>query len=110
MSLLVFRNQHPISDIIKEHRTVHKLLHGTVGSIISFAQHPVMWKEGQQSNMYKLSGRWLHTSTATGRLAVEEPNLQVTFSVGIKYKYESLECSKANIALCSEVCRARSLL
>ncbi|TVU51610.1 hypothetical protein EJB05_03050 [Eragrostis curvula] len=80
-SLEHLRDQHPIVPIIKEHRTLAKLLNGTLGSICSRAQLST------QSQRYIIHGNWLQTSTATGRLSMEEPNLQcvehlVEFSTG----------------------------
>jgi hypothetical protein len=66
-----FRNEHPIVPIIKEHRTLAKLLNSTLGSICSLARLSVATQK------YTLHGHWLQTSTATGRLSIEEPNLQV---------------------------------
>lgn len=66
------RGQHPIISVIKEHRTLSKLLNSTLGSICSRAQLCV------KSQKYKIQGHWLQTSTATGRLSMEEPNLQVS--------------------------------
>jgi len=66
-----FRNEHPIVPIIKEHRTLAKLLNSTLGSICSLARLSV------STQKYTLHGHWLQTSTATGRLSMEEPNLQV---------------------------------
>ncbi|XP_068648888.1 helicase and polymerase-containing protein TEBICHI isoform X2 [Aristolochia californica] len=69
-SLDALRHHHPIISVIKEHRTLSKLLHSTLGSICS--------KSGLclRSQKYRISGNWLQTSTATGRLSMEEPNLQ----------------------------------
>lgn len=69
--LLYFRNEHPIVPIIKEHRTLAKLFNCTLGSICSLA------KLSARTQKYTLHGHWLQTSTATGRLSMEEPNLQV---------------------------------
>ncbi|CAL9781603.1 unnamed protein product [Musa acuminata subsp. burmannicoides] len=69
-SLDQLRGQHPIISVIKEHRTLSKLLNSTLGSICSRAQLCV------KSQKYKIQGHWLQTSTATGRLSMEEPNLQ----------------------------------
>uniref|UniRef100_A0A803LBW8 Helicase and polymerase-containing protein TEBICHI n=1 Tax=Chenopodium quinoa TaxID=63459 RepID=A0A803LBW8_CHEQI len=62
--------EHPIVPVIKEHRTLAKLLNCTLGSICSLA------KLSMRTQRYTLHGRWLQTSTATGRLSMEEPNLQ----------------------------------
>ncbi|KAG8048419.1 hypothetical protein GUJ93_ZPchr0009g1479 [Zizania palustris] len=64
------RDQHPIISVIKEHRTLVKLLNVTLGSICSRAQLCT------KSQRYIIQGNWLQTSTATGRLSMEEPNLQ----------------------------------
>ncbi|KAM0921821.1 hypothetical protein ACQ4PT_006730 [Festuca glaucescens] len=64
------RDLHPIVSVIKQHRTLAKLLNGTLGSICSRAQLC------SQSQRYIIHGNWLQTSTATGRLSMEEPNLQ----------------------------------
>ncbi|PKU62051.1 helicase and polymerase-containing protein TEBICHI isoform X1 [Dendrobium catenatum] len=69
-SLDLLRGQHPIISVIKEHRTLAKLLNCTLGSICSRA------RLCGNSQKYILQGRWLQTSTATGRLSMEEPNLQ----------------------------------
>ncbi|CAH8378004.1 unnamed protein product [Eruca vesicaria subsp. sativa] len=66
----LLRNEHPIVPIIKEHRTLAKLLNCTLGSICSLA------KLRLSTQRYTLHGHWLQTSTATGRLSIEEPNLQ----------------------------------
>ncbi|CAN0907001.1 Helicase and polymerase-containing protein TEBICHI [Linum grandiflorum] len=64
------RHEHPIIPIIKEHRTLAKLLNSTLGSICSLGKLSI------SSQKYTIHGRWLQTSTATGRLSMEEPNLQ----------------------------------
>lgn len=69
--LSCFRHEHPIIPVIKEHRTLAKLLNCTLGSICSLARLSL------QTQRYSLHGYWLQTSTATGRLSMEEPNLQV---------------------------------
>ncbi|XP_019089726.1 PREDICTED: helicase and polymerase-containing protein TEBICHI-like isoform X2 [Camelina sativa] len=66
----LLRNVHPVVPIIKEHRTLAKLLNCTLGSICSLA------KLRLSTQRYTLHGRWLQTSTATGRVSIEEPNLQ----------------------------------
>ncbi|CAH8326512.1 unnamed protein product [Eruca vesicaria subsp. sativa] len=66
----LLRNEHPVVPIIKEHRTLAKLLNCTLGSICSLA------KLRLSTQRYTLHGHWLQTSTATGRLSIEEPNLQ----------------------------------
>ncbi|XP_058074387.1 helicase and polymerase-containing protein TEBICHI isoform X4 [Magnolia sinica] len=69
-SLDLLRHQHPIISVIREHRTLAKLLNSTLGSMCSRAKLCV------QSQKYTVHGHWLQTSTATGRLSMEEPNLQ----------------------------------
>lgn len=66
----LLRNEHPIVPIIKEHRTLAKLLNCTLGSICSLA------RLSMRTQRYTLHGHWLQTTTATGRLSMEEPNLQ----------------------------------
>ncbi|PIN15386.1 DNA-directed DNA polymerase [Handroanthus impetiginosus] len=66
----VLGNEHPIAPVIKEHRTLAKLLNSTMGSICSLA------RLSMRAQKYTLHGHWLQTSTATGRLSMEEPNLQ----------------------------------
>ncbi|KAK1313667.1 hypothetical protein QJS10_CPA06g00657 [Acorus calamus] len=66
----LLRNQHPIIPVIKEHRTLAKLLNSTLGSLCSRSKLCV------KSQKYIIQGHWLQTSTATGRLSMEEPNLQ----------------------------------
>ncbi|XP_065858049.1 helicase and polymerase-containing protein TEBICHI isoform X2 [Euphorbia lathyris] len=66
----LLRNEHPIVPVIKEHRTLAKLLNCTLGSICSLA------RLSMKTQKYTLHGHWLQTSTATGRLSSEEPNLQ----------------------------------
>lgn len=80
------RHEHPIVPIIKEHRTLAKLLNSTLGSICSLARLSV------STQKYTLHGRWLQTSTATGRLSMEEPNLQcVEHAVDFKMKGDKNE-------------------
>ncbi|CAN1785301.1 Helicase and polymerase-containing protein TEBICHI [Linum perenne] len=64
------RHEHPVIPVIKEHRTLAKLLNSTLGSICSLGKLSI------SSQKYTIHGRWLQTSTATGRLSMEEPNLQ----------------------------------
>ncbi|KAL4193941.1 hypothetical protein AMTRI_Chr05g66280 [Amborella trichopoda] len=69
-SLELLRDQHPIVGVIKEHRTLAKLFNSTLGSICSRARLCTRFQK------YKIQGHWLQTSTATGRLSMEDPNLQ----------------------------------
>ncbi|GER38071.1 DNA polymerase I family protein [Striga asiatica] len=66
----MLRNEHPIVPVIKEHRSLAKLMNSTLGSICSLA------RLSMRTQKYTLHGHWLQTSTATGRLSMEEPNLQ----------------------------------
>ncbi|KAG0502462.1 hypothetical protein HPP92_002534 [Vanilla planifolia] len=66
----LLRGQHPIISVIKEHRTLAKLLNSTLGSICSRA------RLCDDSQKYVVHAHWLQTSTSTGRLSMEEPNLQ----------------------------------
>ncbi|XVF48493.1 hypothetical protein PTKIN_Ptkin03bG0194900 [Pterospermum kingtungense] len=66
----LLRDEHPIIRVIREHRTLAKLFNCTLGSICSLSRLT------QVTHKYTLHGRWLQTSTATGRLSMEEPNLQ----------------------------------
>ncbi|TKY58268.1 Helicase and polymerase-containing protein TEBICHI [Spatholobus suberectus] len=80
------RHEHPIVPVIKEHRTMAKLLNSTLGSICSLARLSV------STQKYTLHGHWLQISTATGRLSMEEPNLQcVEHTVDFKMKEEENE-------------------
>ncbi|KAL3691255.1 hypothetical protein R1sor_004906 [Riccia sorocarpa] len=73
-TLELLKDQHPIAAVIQEHRKLSKLLHSTLGSIVTWAKAP--GTSGISGRVHQIFGRWLHTSTATGRLAMEEPNLQ----------------------------------
>ncbi|KAK9142494.1 hypothetical protein Syun_011894 [Stephania yunnanensis] len=89
-SLDLLRHQHPIISVIKEYRSLAKLSNCTLGSMCSLA------KICMRSQKYKLHGHWLQTSTATGRLSMEEPNLQcvehtITFKVNHTDKSESVD-------------------
>ncbi|KAL0330755.1 UNVERIFIED_CONTAM: Helicase and polymerase-containing protein TEBICHI [Sesamum angustifolium] len=91
----VLRNEHPIVPVIKEHRTLAKLLNSTLGSICSLA------RLSMRVQKYTLHGHWLQTSTATGRLSMEEPNLQcVEHMIEFKMKEDDGEsdgsCYKIN--------------
>ncbi|KAL8143865.1 hypothetical protein V2J09_016897 [Rumex salicifolius] len=66
----LLKHDHPIVPVIKEHRTLSKLFHSTLGSICKLARLCM------PTQRYTLHGHWLQTSTATGRLSMEEPNLQ----------------------------------
>ncbi|WCJ18322.1 DNA polymerase I [Euphorbia peplus] len=66
----LLRDEHPIVPVIKEHRTLAKILNCTLGSICSLARLSI------KTQKYTLHGHWLQTFTATGRLSTEEPNLQ----------------------------------
>ncbi|MED6124402.1 hypothetical protein PIB30_058624, partial [Stylosanthes scabra] len=80
------RHVHPIVPVIKEHRTLAKLLNSTLGSICSLARLSV------RTQKYTLHGHWLQTSTATGRLSMEEPNLQcVEHTVNFKMEEDKIE-------------------
>ncbi|KAK7384898.1 hypothetical protein VNO78_30601 [Psophocarpus tetragonolobus] len=80
------RHEHPVVPVIKEHRTMAKLLNSTLGSICSLS------RLSGSTQKYTLHGHWLQTSTATGRLSMEEPNLQcVEHTVDFKMKEKENE-------------------
>ncbi|KAJ8751696.1 hypothetical protein K2173_025862 [Erythroxylum novogranatense] len=89
-SLDLLRHEHPIIPVIREHRTLSKLLNCTLGSICSLA------RLSMRSSKYTLHGHWLQTSTATGRLSMEEPNLQcVEHMVDFKMSMQENEVADA---------------
>ncbi|CAM6130031.1 unnamed protein product [Calypogeia fissa] len=79
-ALDLLRHQHPIAAVIQEHRKLSKLLHSTLASIDNWAKSPsprgAVDVKTTGEKMHQIFGTWLQTSTATGRLAMEEPNLQ----------------------------------
>ncbi|KAI8571211.1 hypothetical protein RHMOL_Rhmol01G0101300 [Rhododendron molle] len=66
----LLRHEHPSIPVIKEHRSLAKLLNCTLGSICSLARLSIRTQKNT------LHGHWLQTSTATWRLSMEESNLQ----------------------------------
>ncbi|KAF7153852.1 hypothetical protein RHSIM_Rhsim01G0105200 [Rhododendron simsii] len=66
----LLRLEHPSIRVIKEHRSLAKLLNCMLGSICSLVRLSV------RTQKYTLHGHWLQTSTAAGRLSMEESNLQ----------------------------------
>ncbi|XP_050938206.1 helicase and polymerase-containing protein TEBICHI isoform X2 [Cucumis melo] len=87
----LLRNEHPIVPVIKEHRTLAKLFNCTLGSICSLA------RLSARTQKYTLHGHWLQTSTATGRLSMEEPNLQcVEHAVEFKMNEDDVDHCKIN--------------
>ncbi|KAL7596490.1 hypothetical protein Lser_V15G27853 [Lactuca serriola] len=82
--LELLRFEHPIVPVIKEHRTLAKLLNCTLGSICSLS------KLSMKTQRYTLHGHWLQTSTATGRLSMEDPNLQCVEHM-VEFKIDSNE-------------------
>ncbi|XP_076922423.1 helicase and polymerase-containing protein TEBICHI-like [Bidens hawaiensis] len=89
--LEMLRLEHPIIPIIKEHRTLAKLLNSTLGSMCSLTKLSI------KTQRYTLHGHWLQTSTATGRLSMEDPNLQcVEHMVEFKINHDGKEASDSN--------------
>ncbi|KAI7750050.1 hypothetical protein M8C21_005019, partial [Ambrosia artemisiifolia] len=89
--LEMLRLEHPIIPVIKEHRTLAKLLNCTLGSMCSLA------KLSMKTQRYTLHGHWLQTSTATGRLSMEDPNLQcVEHMVEFKINRDENETGDSN--------------
>ncbi|KAL8244776.1 hypothetical protein R6Q59_011034 [Mikania micrantha] len=89
--LEMLRLEHPIIPLIKEHRTLAKLLNCTLGSMCSLA------KLSTKTQRYTLHGHWLQTSTATGRLSMEDPNLQcVEHMVEFKINRDEKETGDSN--------------
>ncbi|KAI3822055.1 hypothetical protein L1987_09636 [Smallanthus sonchifolius] len=89
--LEMLRIEHPIVPLIKEHRTLAKLLNCTLGSMCSLA------KLSMKTQRYTLHGHWLQTSTATGRLSMEDPNLQcVEHMVEFKINRDENEAGDSN--------------
>ncbi|XP_022131667.1 helicase and polymerase-containing protein TEBICHI isoform X3 [Momordica charantia] len=87
----LLRYEHPIVPVIKEHRTLAKLFNCTLGSICTLA------KLSARTQKYTLHGHWLQTSTATGRLSMEEPNLQcVEHMVDFKISEDDVDHCKIN--------------
>ncbi|KAA8521778.1 hypothetical protein F0562_012451 [Nyssa sinensis] len=82
--LELLRHEHPIVPVIKEHRTLAKLLNCTLGSICSRA------RLSMRTQKYTLHGHWLQTSTATGRLSMEEPNLQCVENM-VEFKMNNID-------------------
>ncbi|CAK7353378.1 unnamed protein product [Dovyalis caffra] len=92
----LLRHDHPIVPVIREHRTLAKLLNSTLGSICSLARLSI------RTQKYTLHGHWLQTSTATGRLSMEEPNLQcvehaVEFEMSTDKKGDDVEPERYKI-------------
>ncbi|CAK9217649.1 unnamed protein product [Sphagnum jensenii] len=105
-ALDLLRDQHPIAEVIREHRRLSKLLHGTLGAIAEHVQSPVSLPsldEGtRRDDVYCIFGCWLQTSTATGRLSMENPNLQcVEHSISFTIDEESSHTG--DIQLCRDI-------
>ncbi|XP_042440198.1 helicase and polymerase-containing protein TEBICHI-like [Zingiber officinale] len=101
-SLDQLRDQHPIISVIKEHRTLSKLLNSTLGSVCSRAQLCM------KSQKYKIHGHWLQASTATGRLAMEEPNLQCVEHTVAFTTHQTDQFSSSSI-VCNHQINARDI-
>ncbi|KAF5207303.1 Dna polymerase i [Thalictrum thalictroides] len=99
-TLDLLRHQHPIINIIKEHRTLAKLLNSTLGSICSLA------RLSMRSQRYTLHGHWLQTSTATGRLSMEEPNLQCVEHM-VDFKINGINQSRSDAEVDHHTVNAR---
>ncbi|CAI9093473.1 OLC1v1028975C1 [Oldenlandia corymbosa var. corymbosa] len=82
----LLRNEHPIIPVIREHRTLAKLLNCTLGSICSLSKLSI------RTQRHTLHGHWLQTSTSTGRLSMEEPNLQCVENL-VEFKMNTSEQS-----------------
>lgn len=103
--LQALKDQHPVVELILEHRTLAKLLKSTIDALLQEAK-PVRPSEtfsdglqpsseasergakhpGKPPRLQKIYGTWLHTAAATGRLAMEDPSLQciqhsISFSI-----------------------------
>lgn len=80
--LVELQEQHPIVRVIMEHRRLSKLLHGFITPLKEFTNRSPT-KGGQREGATsanrgptRIFGRFLQAATATGRLAMDEPNLQ----------------------------------
>ncbi|KAH9571445.1 hypothetical protein CY35_02G094300 [Sphagnum magellanicum] len=105
-ALDLLRDQHPIAEVIREHRRLSKLLHGTLGAIAEHVQSPVplpSLDEGtRRDDVYCIFGCWLQTSTATGRLSMENPNLQCV-EHSISFTIEEESSHTGDIQLCRDI-------
>ncbi|DBA82952.1 TPA: hypothetical protein ACH3X1_006731 [Trebouxia sp. C0004] len=71
------QNDHPLPKLVLEHRTRSKLLDGFLTDICSRVRRPSVGPQGPVANqLTRISGSFLQTASATGRLAMDEPNLQ----------------------------------